>query len=484
MPLTPEKKKLVSNAEFVTYLAMAFFFTNLQGMVNTYRRVYLVDVLALDANAVSVINLITNVVPLALAFFFSMVVDRAPRPGKPKFKPLVMFSAVPCGVFAIAMFFTPAGLSELSVVLMIAYQCAVTIIYRAAEFFAGTMNHIQTVISPDQKERDRVISFRSISSAVGNSAPLVVVLVMGVFFKGEGVSVEAMKYLATAALCAVASSVTLMTGTRLMKERVAYNPEKVNPLLGFRDIVTNRHALLLMASEFVKGFRDIASYMGPFLAAALLGNPDKFLLFGLPTGIGTAVGMLAVNALLKKWNSKQIYILSGVYSVVVNGGALAAGALSFRHEGEAAYQMIFIVFLFLIGLQYGASNLLPSMFKADVLEDIEAGTHKRLEASLDFAVSMGTNISKTVSQALAPIILYGTSALGFIQYIQKTGAEYPPQSDPTKFRLLLVYTMGQGVFMLLGALPFLFYRLTGARKARVHEDVLAYREALAKSSET
>ena len=40
---------------------------------------------------------------------------------------------------------------------------------------------------------------------------------------------------------------------------------------------------------------------------------------------------------------------------------------------------MFIIFLFLIGLQFGASNLLPNMFQADVLEDIELKTGKRKE---------------------------------------------------------------------------------------------------------
>lgn len=40
---------------------------------------------------------------------------------------------------------------------------------------------------------------------------------------------------------------------------------------------------------------------------------------------------------------------------------------------------MFIIFLFLIGLQFGASNLLPNMFQADVLEDIELKIGKRKE---------------------------------------------------------------------------------------------------------
>lgn len=63
--------------------------------------------------------------------------------------------------------------------------------------------------------------------------------------------------------------------------------------------------------------------MGIFLAEALLG-PGKFLLFGLPTGIGTAVGMLIINFLLKKFNSKVLYIASGIYSVIANTIALCS----------------------------------------------------------------------------------------------------------------------------------------------------------------
>lgn len=121
--------------------------------------------------------------------------------------------------------------------------------------------------------------------------------------------------------------------------------------------------------------------MGVFLAAALLGSTSKYLWFGLPTGIGTAVGMLLINFLLKKFNSKVLYISSGIYSVIINSIAFAVGYLYFS-KPNAGLQILFIVFLFLIGLQFGASNLLPTMFQADVLEDIELKTGKRLDATL------------------------------------------------------------------------------------------------------
>lgn len=484
MPAAEAKLKapargLVGRGEFAMYLAMAFFFTNMQGMVGGFRQAYLVDVLGLESAAVGNINAVCSVAGFVLSFFYAMLVDRAPKPGRDKFRPLVLMSAVPAGVFTVLMFYTPGWIRPEHVALMIAYQCVMTVLKDAANFFAGTMNQIAVVISPDHRERDKVLSFKAISSAIGNSAPLVVVLVAGLLKEPGILSGDAMVYFASAVLCALASTVTLLTGVRIVKERVAYSAERVNPLLGFRDILQNQYTWIVLLSETVKGLRNVAGYMGVFLAAALLGDASKFILFGLPTGIGTFVGMLVVNALLKRLDSRRIYILSGVYSIVANGGAFAVGAMSFRYPDKAAWQIAFFAFLFLIGLQFGASNLLPNLFKSDVLEDLEAKTHKRLEASLDFFVSIGTTASGALVGFLSPRILYGSSALNFIHYVQQAQGVYLPQSQSTKIRLLGVYTMVQGTFMLLGALPYLFYKLTGARKAQVHEEVLQYRDSIA-----
>lgn len=165
----------------------------------------------------------------------------------------------------------------------------------------------------------------------------------------------------------------MLVGTKSIRERVSYNQEKKNPLIGIKDVLVNKYAWVILISEFLKNFRQIATYMGVFLAAALLGSTSKYLWFGLPTGIGTAVGMLVINFLLKKFNSKVLYIASGIYSIIINSAAFAVGYVYFNNPSPAL-QIVFIIFLFLIGLQFGASNLLPSMFQADVIEDIEVKT--------------------------------------------------------------------------------------------------------------
>ena len=240
------------------------------------------------------------------------------------------------------------------------------------------------------------------------------------------------------------------------------------------DILSNKYAWIVLLSEFLKNFRGIANYMGIFLAAALLGSTSKYILLGLPTGIGTFVGMLIVKALLNKFNSKQIYIASGVYSVLANTLAFTIGTIYFK-TGSSALQIVFVLSLFLIGLQFGASNLLPAMFQADILEDIELKTRKRLDASLGFVCGIGSTISGAIATGVAPLILYGDSSI--IQYIQPQQGVYPDQTLHTKIMLLFFYTIFHGLMMLLAGVPFFFYRLTGARKQKIHEAVLKNRAA-------
>lgn len=354
----------------------------------------------------------------------------------------------------------------------------------AAAYFGNSVNMVGVVMTPNTQERDKILSFRGISSAIGNSAPLVIVLVIGLLRKPGIIQTEAMMYIVSAALCGLVGTLSMLAGMKAVRERIVYSEKRENPLLGFRDVIGNKYAILVLISEFLKNFRQIANYMGIFLAVALLGDPSKFVLFGLPTGIGTFVGMLIVNALLKRFTSKQIYIASGVYSVLANGGAFVTGLLYFNHPGQTYLTILFFAFLFLIGLQFGASNLLPSMFQADILEDIELKTGKRLDASLGFIISAGSSLSGLIASSLSPRILYGDHSI--IQYIQPVdemvnGAMqtvYQAQPMDTKVKLLFFYTLFHGMMMLLAGLPFFFYKLSGKERDRVHEEVLRRREAL------
>ncbi len=465
-----QDEKHVRKSEFILYLVAVFFYTMMTGMIGSYRNAYLVNVIKVPATMMAKYNLLISIIPFALNFVITMFIDSRKVGKGGKFRPLALAVAIPAGVFLMMSFVTPKGLAG---TWLMVYLVTVAVFWSVSTMFGDSVNKVALVMTPNLSERDSVISFRSIVSAVGNSAPLVVVLVIGLIWKDEGT-----QYIIGAGLCSVMGVITMLIGMRAVKERITYTNEKKNPLVGFVDVLRNKYAWTIIVSDFLKSFRNIATFMGVFMAAALLGSTSKFLLFGLPTGIGTAVGMLIINFLLKKFNSRVLYIASGIYSVIINVVAFVIGYIYFNNP-SSALQIVFIVSLFLIGLQFGASNLLPSMFQADVLEDIELKTGKRLDASLPFVIGIFTMISGTIANTLAPLVLYDDPEKGWssiIHYIQPAfDGDVPVQSMWTKVSMLFFYTVFHGIMMFLAGVPFFFYKLTGERKEKMHEAVLEMR---------
>ncbi len=480
------EQKHVGKSEFVLYLMGVFFYTTMTGMVGGNRSAYLVNVLRLPENQTSLFNLLTGIIPFVLNFFIVMYIDGR-RMGKGgKFRPIAMLVAVPMAVVMMLSFWAPPGLSG---TILFIYIITIAVLWSVFCTFGNSINMIANVMTPNLKERDQVLSFRSISSAIGNSAPIVILLVIGLIWSKDNPalvemvtgtsirSVEGLQYIISAALCSVVGVITVLLGMKIVRERTVYTAEKKNPLKGFVDVVKNKYAWTIIVSEFLKSFRGIATFMEAFIAAAVLGDVSKKILFVLPVGIGTAVGMLVINFLLKKFDARQLYIASGIYSLCANIIAFGVGYAYFT-TGNALLQVVFIIFLFLIGLQFGASNLLPSMFQADVLETIELKTGKRLDASFPFVIGIGTLISGTIASTVAPLILYGEGSI--IGYIQPTDLiPNPVQSLDTKVTLLFFYTIMHGIMMFFAGVPFFFYKLTGKTKEDIHNQVLAQREKMA-----
>ncbi|MCH5189343.1 MAG: MFS transporter [Oscillospiraceae bacterium] len=470
---TSNTQKYVKKPEFVMYVASVFFYTMMTGMIGNYRSIYLSDVLQIHKDYISLFNSILPVAGFIINFFISMYIDGRKPSKSGKFRPLITFATVPAGILLVLSFVAPSFLKGNA---LFAYLLIVALGWAIATNFCGCLNMVANLMTPNLKERDSVISFRSISSAVGNSAPLVVILVLDEIWKNN----LALQYIVGAGLCSACGIISMLLAMKLLKERVVCSQTRKNPIIGILDVLSNKYAWAIIISDFVKTFRNIATYMGIYMAVALLGSPSKFLLFGLPTGIGTAVGMLVINFLLKKFNSRVLYIASGIYSVIINTLAFAVGYIYFKHE-SGILQIVFVIALFLIGLQFGASNLLPTMFQADVLESLELQTKgKRLDASLPFVLGIGTTISGAVAGWIAPQILFDEGSLiGYIRPLETAeGLLYQPQSFETKVALLFFYTIFHGIMMFLAGVPFFFYKLTGQTKEDIHNAVLKQRENL------
>lgn len=213
MENTKKQQKYVSMQEMIIFLMGTFFLTMMQGMQGNYRQAYLVNVLQIDSDSVGFINSFCTIASFAINFFLMMIIDRAPKDGKNKFKPIVATWAIPTGILAVLLFWTPSFIPKTGVII-VAYLIVIQLVYNIANTFAGTLNNIAVVISPNNEERDTALTFRGIVNAIGNSAPLVVVLVAGLITKDEG-----LQYLGSAALCALIGTIFMLWASKMVKER-------------------------------------------------------------------------------------------------------------------------------------------------------------------------------------------------------------------------------------------------------------------------
>ena len=463
-------KKHVKTPEFIFYLAGVFFYTTMTGVVGANRNAYLTNVLRINdynENYHSWFNTIITITPFVLNFFITLYIDGRRTGKKGKFRPIMFLIIIPMSIIMMLTFVTPP---QFTGTIMFIYIVTIALSWSVMCSFGNVINMLPNVMTPNMRERDQVLSLRSFASAVGNSAPMLFLLIIGLIWKNN----EGLQYIICAAFCGVLGIITVLLGMSMVRERIPYSAKKQNPVLGLKDIIKNKHAHVVILSEFLKSFRGISTFMEGYLAIVLIGDPSKKIFVLLPVGIGTAVGMLVINALLKKFNARVLYIASGIYSVCANIVAFTIGYFYFTTDSKPL-MFVFIACLFLIGLQFGASNLLPLMFQADVLEDLELKTGKRLDASLPYVIGLGTTISGAIAGYVAPKILDNVVNYDFVDGVVSSGTN--------KIALLFFYTIVHGLMMFLAGVPFFFYKLTGKEKERIHNEVLAMREAIKISEE-
>ena len=173
------EQKHVGTSEFVLYLMGVFFYTTMTGMVGGNRNAYLVNVLRLPEEQTSLFNLLTSIIPFVLNFFIVMYIDGRKMGKGGKFRPVAMLVAIPMAIVMMLSFWAPPGLSG---TILFIYIITLAVLWAVLGTFGNSINMVANVMTPNLKERDQVLSFRSISSAIGNSAPVVIVLVVGLIW--------------------------------------------------------------------------------------------------------------------------------------------------------------------------------------------------------------------------------------------------------------------------------------------------------------
>ncbi|MBO4894906.1 MAG: MFS transporter [Clostridia bacterium] len=479
------KKKYMKRSEIFTFGIGLFGVALLTGWMPDYTQTFFADFAfkgkgfdsAVISTHISTVFLAAGIIGAVMELVIGFLIDNT-RTKLGKAKPWIGFGSIPMAIVAMLVFVAPNTRNQtLAIVWMYvvyslytAIGCAVE---RPAECFGA-------LCSPEPSERSSAISISSFMKSVGQSGGMVVVLVVGIVMKAvmgqqqyKNAEAQGLDLIISTAVCALGFIIFVMIFFMNNKERVPYTREKVSLKDAVKVVFTNKNLLMVSLTKLTGFGRGVYGTVSLYIAIYLLGSKDLKLALLLPMGIGTAVGTLLVNFVLKKFNTKQTYILFCVY------GATSLAILYFVATGIGFRSELIIPFLilnFFCGLQHGNTNVTPNIMIADCVDEIEYKTGKRQEGLAYAGFGLFAKVASALTKALGPWLLYTWSG-----YLPSTNANvaYAAQSDATLNKFLMIYTIIPAVFVILQGVPILFYDMVGEKKDKIVKTLMIRRDAAA-----
>ncbi len=414
------------------------------------------------ANIISTVFLVAGFVGAVCELVIGYLVDNT----KTKFgkvMPWVGFGAIPLALVSMLVFMAPNTSNQtVAIVWMFVIYSLYTAVCCAVE---SPANCFGSLSSPNPSERSSAISIASFMRSVGQSGGMVVIIVVGFVMKlvmGEqqfkNAEGQGLDLVISTAVCALGLILFTMIFFANNKEHVPFTREKVSLKDAIKVVFTNKNLLMVSLTKLTGCGRGVYGTVSLYIAIYLLGDKGLKLALLLPMGIGTAVGTLLVNFVLKKFNTKQTFILFCLYGASSLALLfLVSNSIGFRKE----LMIPFLILNFFCGLQHGNTNVTPNIMIADCVDEIEYKTGKRSEGLAYAGYGLFAKVASALTKGLGPWLLYTWSRY---QISTDPNVAYVSQSDETLNKILMIYTIIPAVFVILQAVPIFFYDMVGEKK--------------------
>lgn len=482
-------KKYMKKSEIATFGIGLFGVALLTGWMPDYTATFFADFAfkgkGFDAdamsNAISVVFLVAGIIGAVCELVIGYLVDNT-RTKLGKVKPWIGFGVIPLALISLLVFVAPNTNNQtLAIIWMFVIYSLYTAFSCAVE---SPSNCFGSLCSPNPSERSTAISIASFLRSVGQSGGMVVILVVGLIMKAamgeqqyKNAEAQGLDLLISTAVCALGLILFVMIFFTNNKERVPFTQEKVSLKDAVKVVFTHKNLLMVSLTKLAGFGRGVYGTVSLYIAIYLLGSKDLKLALLLPMGIGTAVGTLLVNLVLKKFSTKKTFILFCIY------GASSLSILFLVSKGIGFNSGLIIPFLilnFFCGLQHGNTNVTPNIMIADCVDEIEYKTGKRQEGLAYAGYGLFSKVASAFTKALGPWLLYTWSG-----YLASTDANvaYATQTDGTLDKILMIYTIIPAFFVVLQAVPIFFYDMVGEKKENITKALVERRENNAKDAD-
>lgn len=477
-------QKHMNFKEIAAYSLGLFGFQAIVGLLNSYQAEFDASILGADIAVVGILILIAKIVSAVFDPIVGNMIDRS-KSKHGKFKSMIMYSILPLLLFTAVVFVdVPFKNNKMLIYVWI----FVTYLIWSLAMTLGDVpsQGIASVLTPNPTERTNVVSISNTFKQIGFSACVVVVPVVCLIVPGgsqvigfEGETDTPMiggEYFWTAVLTAVLGCVLFALIPMLNKERVPYvSGEKTTTKDMIQALKNNKPLMLVIISYFLGFGRQMAMGIQVQAANVLLGSQNLVAVLGIVTAIGSMVSMAICPILIKKLGEKKVYLIMSFYGFAVSVLSFIVGFLWFRNPDNMMLTVLFYLFLFLIGLQFGAVTLMPMIMTADCVDYYEYETGKRMEGAAYSVLTLTIKVCLALGTALGLVFVQFS---GYSDTVAQITAGTAAGFDVgTKDIIFFAYTVMPGILALLSTIPMFKYDIVGEKKAKIAFELAVRREA-------
>lgn len=460
----------LQNKKYLTVKELIFYSLGLFGLqaiifyINSYQVEFYSDSGMIEASKMVIVTFIILAAKLVSAVFDPLIgnlIDSKKGGKHGKLKPFIVISTIPLSILTV-LIFCKVNLTGFA---LYAYIFVTTTLWSVAMTLGDVPSQgMSAVITPNPTERNNLIGFSGTLKSIGQAAPYVVVPAVCLCVPGgagiEG-TISTTEYLWCAIVISVLGSLMFLGIFFFNKERVPYEAERVSLKDMFGIIKNNKYLLLVVASYFLGFARQGAMAIQAQTANAILGGANKIIILGISTAVGTVISMAVTPILIKKFDEKKVFIAMSIY-----GGV--SSVLAYLVAVWTNFNLIaLIATLFLMGLQFGAVNIMPMIMVADSVDYYEWKTGKRTEGVAYAVLSLCIKVTLALGAAVCLAWVFAD----FTGY-QANMTEF---SDSVKKGVFFSYTVIPGITSALAAIPIFFYDLVGDKKKQISADLAARR---------
>lgn len=474
-----------------------------QGMMystmSSYISDFYINIMGLPLIFVMLLMLLARVWDAINDPMMGIIVDKY-KPGKMgKMKPFILWFSIPIAVTTFLMFYAPEGFNKTqNMIYAGVIYIAWGMLYTAADvpFWA-----LPNVMTPDPEERGGIISFAKTVNGVGSAVPMAIFMILSwipYFAEGSSLEAEKQKYMIIALVCSLIGTALYLLAFFYPKERVIIPPKpKKDPnepgtlkrlftckplmLVVLCGVLSSGRYMMQAAAIHVARY---AFYIGPSLEGITdMALRQQYLngsvgtvstLFQICSAIGMFGSMLAMPLLYKKFNYKQIIIVSCLGGFVASICTTVLGACSiYTTANWLVYLMIPFIIIQCIPL--GALNITMFAMIGDSLDYLEWKTGFRdnaLGAACQSFVNKLGNAFATTFIVIMYLIVNIDPAQSVAQEAVKSVMD---MTGAQRFGMFALVSIVPGLSLLLCAVPIFFYDIVGEKKNKITVELEAMR---------